>query len=86
MALTQAPLMLQEGRALHEKHRERRHADIRHRIGLVCPLTLVREGFATLAHTVEQGLEEAGHAGNESYVALVSEAPFGGQRRILGGV
>jgi hypothetical protein len=36
------PLMGLERRALHEKHRKRRHADIGHRVTSVFPTPLVR--------------------------------------------
>jgi hypothetical protein len=41
--LRQLPLMGQERRALHEKHRKRRHADIGHRVMAVFPTPLVRQ-------------------------------------------
>jgi hypothetical protein len=43
MASLELALMRQEGRALHEEHRERRHADVAHRIGRVDATALVRE-------------------------------------------
>src|SRR6266852_3660726 len=39
----QVPLMGQERRALHEKHRKRRHADIGHEVMAVLPTPLVRQ-------------------------------------------
>jgi len=67
-------LMGQEGRALHEKDRERRHRDVRHRIGGILPPTAVREALEALAKTAEQGAQ-ALHPDVESYSVAVSQSP-----------
>jgi hypothetical protein len=56
-ALTQPLLMRQEGRTLHEKHRERRDADIGDRIGQVRPMTLVRERLTASTQAGDQGAQ-----------------------------
>jgi hypothetical protein len=43
MAFLELALVGQEGRALHEEHRERRHAEVAHGIGRVDAAALVRE-------------------------------------------
>jgi hypothetical protein len=43
MPFLELPLMRQERRALHEKHRERRHSDVAHAVGCVHAATLVRK-------------------------------------------
>ena len=43
MACLELPLMGQEGRALHEEHREGRHADVAHGVGRVDAAALVRK-------------------------------------------
>ena len=82
MTVAQALLVRQEGRALHEEGRERRHADIRHGIGLVRPVTFVGERFAGLAQVAEQGFK-AVHTETESYLRPVPEPPIGGVPRIF---
>jgi hypothetical protein len=47
MAFLEVPLMRQKRRALHEKHREGRHADVGHGIGRVRAETLVRKPVQT---------------------------------------
>jgi hypothetical protein len=67
-------LMGQEGRTLHEKDRERRHRDVRHRISGILPPTAVREALEALAKTAEQGAQ-ALHPDVESYSVAVSQSP-----------
>ncbi len=43
MPFLELPLMRQERRALHEKHREGRHSDVAHAVGRVHAATLVRK-------------------------------------------
>jgi len=66
--------MRQEGRALHEEDRKRRHGDVRHRIGGILPPTAVWEALAALAKTAEQGAQ-ALHLDVESYWVAVSQCP-----------
>jgi hypothetical protein len=51
------PLMGQEGRALHVKHRERRHPDLAHAIAHVQSTPLVREPVQASAQRTKQGLQ-----------------------------
>ena len=66
--------MGQEGPALHEKDRERRHRDVGHRIGGILPPTAVWEALEALAKTAEQGAQ-ALHLDVESYWVGVSQSP-----------
>src|SRR5215471_17441851 len=66
--------MGQEGRALHEKDRERRHRDVRHRIGGILPPTAVWEALEALAKTAQQGAQ-ALHLHVASYWVGVSQSP-----------
>jgi len=43
MTRLELPLMGQKRRALHEKHRESRHANLAHAVGRVDPPALVRK-------------------------------------------
>src|SRR5271169_864964 len=67
----QMPLMGQERRALHEKHRKRRHADIGHVVTAVFPAPLVRQTRTGLPHCRYEVLDRA-HTGLES-----DSSPFG---------
>ena len=49
--------MRQERRALHEKYREGRHADVAHPIGRVHAPALVRECFNALAQAADEQIE-----------------------------
>jgi hypothetical protein len=55
--LRQVPLMGQEGRALHEEHRERRHADVRHRILAVLATAPVRQARAGVPQSLYQAVD-----------------------------
>ena len=59
MPLRQRPLISQEGGAAHEKQRERRQADIGHRIGVRVgrPLAPVRQTSADLPQIRDQALQ-----------------------------
>ena len=57
VAFAQLALIREEGGALHEEDRERRHADIGDRIGRVDPPALVGEACAALAQVTEEGFE-----------------------------
>ena len=57
MAVAQLTLIREEGGALHEEDRERRHTDIGDRIGRVDPPALVGEACAALAQVAEEGFE-----------------------------
>jgi hypothetical protein len=67
MTLGQTALMRQERRASHEKHRERREADIGHRVHALLPRSLppVRKTRADLAQIRDQALQRA-HTSVES--------------------
>ena len=69
MALRQGALMGQERRAAHEEQRERRQADIRHRVGAIAlrPLSPVRKTGADLLQIRDQALQRA-HASVESRI------------------
>ena len=82
MPIAQTLLVRQEGRALHEEHRERRHADVADRIGLVHPMTPVGERSAARAQVLDQGLK-ADHARVESYFAPVSVGSIDARSRIF---
>jgi hypothetical protein len=73
--LQQALLMGEKGRALHEEHRERRHADIADPIGSVAPAPRVGKALATPAQGAEQGFQ-AVHTWGESYSRAVSIRPI----------
>ena len=68
MALRQDPLMRQERRASHEKQRERRQTDIRHRVGatVLRVLTPIRKTGADLPKIRDEVLKIA-HPASESY-------------------
>jgi len=55
--LRQVPLMGEKRRALHEEHRKRRHADIRHRVLAVLATASVRQSGAGLTHPRYQALK-----------------------------
>ncbi len=65
VALREVSLMRQKGWALHEEHRERRHADVAHSIGRVDASPLVRQSVQAAAQRFEQGLEQT-HDSHES--------------------
>ena len=58
MAQIELTLMRQKRRALHEKHRKRRHAEIGHRIARVQAPALVRKSGQARAQRIEQGFEQ----------------------------
>ena len=66
MARRQMPLMRQEGRALHEKRGERRHAEIGHGVDRVPPLPLVGDRQAATANGSDQAVRRGGHPATES--------------------
>ena len=68
--LFQTALMAQEGRASHEKHRERRQADVGHGVLAVHmrPFALVRQAGADSFQFADQGLQ-GGHEAIESEIA-----------------
>ncbi|MGA2291602.1 DUF2927 domain-containing protein, partial [Bradyrhizobium sp.] len=55
--LLQPQLMRQKRGALHEKHRERRHPDVAHRVGHVRSSALVRKCFQAPSQRTEEGLK-----------------------------
>ena len=66
LARRQMPLMRQEGRALHEKRGERRHAEIGHGVDRVPPLPLVGDRQAATANGSDQAVRRGGHPATES--------------------
>ena len=74
VAFLQPALVGQEGRALHEEHRERRQPDVGHGIGRVVSPPRVGEVPAAFSQTAEQGAK-ALHPAVESYCAPVSIDP-----------
>src|SRR5882757_2625871 len=60
VSLGQCSLMTQERRASHEKHRERRKANVGHRVFAVTawPFALVREAGANVLQLGDQGLQD----------------------------
>ena len=81
VALLQAPLMRQEGWALHEEHRERGHADVGDPIGRVAPAAWVGKGLATPGQGAEQGVQ-AVHPPYNWYSASVSIPESGAAGRL----
>ena len=82
MALRQDPLVRQERRAAHEKQRERRQTDIRHRVGatVLRVLTPIRKTGTDLPKIRDEGLNRA-HSASESYAEAARNpqtAPYRG--------
>ena len=73
--LGQCPLVPQERRALHEEHRERRQANVRHGVAVAQPLAFVVEPGADLFQFRQQFLQCA-HAAVESHFTRPRKAPF----------
>ena len=73
--LRQRPLVPQERRALHEEHRERRQADVRHGVAVARPLALVLKPGTDLFQFRQQFLQCA-HAAVESHFTRPRKAPF----------
>ena len=71
MVLLESPLMGQERRALHEKHRERRHSDVGHAIGRVHATPLVRKPVQAVSQRPKQGLEQT-HEPDESHLRVLA--------------
>jgi hypothetical protein len=57
MPKLEPPLMRKKRRALHEKHRERRHPDVAHSIGRIDPATLVRKAIQASSQRTEEGFK-----------------------------
>jgi hypothetical protein len=72
----QLPLMGEERRALHEKHRERCHADVGHDVLAVLPTPLVRQTRTGLPQPRYEVLERA-------HTELESDSPGPANRRAL---
>src|SRR5580692_11928467 len=66
VALLEPPLMRQERRALHEKHRERCHPDVAHRILRVQATALVGKTLQASPQTTKKRLERS-HALHQSH-------------------
>jgi hypothetical protein len=57
MPKLEPPLMRKKRRALHEKHRERRHPDVAHSIGRIDSATLVRKAIQASSQRTEEGFK-----------------------------
>jgi hypothetical protein len=75
MPFLELTLMREKGRALHEEDRERRHADVGHRIDGVLPPARVREALEASAKTAKKVTQDV-HPDGESYRTGDSEAPI----------
>jgi hypothetical protein len=75
MSLGQGSLMAQERRASHEKHRERREADVGHHVFAVTAWAFarVREAGANVLQFSDQGLQDS-HATIESKIVTDRQA------------
>src|SRR5690242_12121052 len=82
MALLELALMGQEGRALHEEHREGGHAEVAHAIGRVDAAALVRKPVQAAAQRSEQGIERA-HAHYESHFERLANPRFAPGERFV---
>lgn len=82
MALLELALMGQEGRALHEEHREGGHAEVAHAIGRVDAAALVRKPVQAAAQRSEQGIERA-HAHYESHFERLANPLFAPGERFV---
>lgn len=74
VSLLKPPLMGEKRWTLHEKRRERRHAEIRHSVLSVRSHAVIRERVHAQAQCVEQGLNRL-HPHSESDSCLDGERP-----------
>jgi len=74
VSLLKPPLMGEKRRALHEKRRERRHAEIRHPVLSVRSRAVIRERAHALPQCIEQGLDRL-HPRSESDSSPEVERP-----------
>src|ERR1700759_22079 len=75
MPLLEPPLMCQERRALHEKHREGRHSDVAHAKGRIHATPLVRKPVQAASQRPKQGIEQT-HAPDESHSRVLANPLF----------
>ena len=73
--LGERPLVPQERRALHEEHRERRQADVRHGVAVARPHALVVKPSTDFLQVRQQFFQRV-HAAVESHYHPPGKAPF----------
>jgi hypothetical protein len=75
MPLLEPPLMGQERRALHEKHREGRHSNVAHAKRRVHAKALVRKPVQAASQRLKQGIERT-HARHEPHSRVLANPLF----------
>ena len=75
MPKLEPPLMRKKRRALHEKHRERRHPDVAHAKGRIHTTPLVRKPVQAASQRPKQGIEQT-HAPDESHSRVLANPLF----------
>ena len=81
-AFGEQALVRQERRRLHQEHRQRRHADLRHGVAAVAPAAPVRHLGEALPQPVEMAREEL-HGGAPASTAMSAASTA---RRSVGGI